>query len=853
MLPHTPCKTAWTGLLPVLVLLTAAVPAGAVERTFTHYRWTPIKLRHTTSTMIQVSEFQFQLAGTGVSWTGATVSNPGGSSPAAETPAKIIDGLTSTKWLDFNRKGLIFSFTAPVKVDGYRFATGNDAIERDPVSWTLEGSDDQFSWTLIDVVKDHATTTDRQKYTNFILPNSLIPEVLSFAPTGVVVKDGGPVDFTWSIDRADSARIDPGVGAVDPVTGYATATPPPNADTIYTLTATSAGGSAQSTVLVRSVTGGILTKRYVRFTPVKVRVGTAIQLSEFVFYNGPTPVLPVTVTNPGGSNLPDAAEGALKLMDDDTTSKWFDGNLKPLVFDFGVPLPVTDYRLVTANDVPDRDPIRWTMEASDDGETWTMVENLTGFDVNMPQFRYADSQVFPFPGPSLLPQLTASKDFSSVLIGDSAVLTWSSTGASAVTGTPGLGALAASGTLTVSPTVTTNYVITATGPGGRTVSVSLPITVANPTINNIAYANFDAAGSEIDLREAAAILNASATLPQGGNVKRLRITPDIGGQVGAAWFRYKQPLAAGFETTFGFQFTTAQQNDGADGMAFCIHNDARKTEAIPPSMHEFGMPANALNICFDSYLNTGEASAARLLVRSGSTTLSTVNLSTITGLNLFTTTQGVDLTDSARTGSPFRVRVAYVPGDLDIWINDIQVVNTLAVDLGTIGALDGSGKGYVGFTARTGGSFEAHDVTSWTLTPKAALTGYAAWVGGFSGLSNAAAGADPDNDGLANVAEYVLNGDPRKSNLAIGPQALPAAGGQRFSFVRRIDSKADTTLVFQTSSDLLNWADTAVPASASGNFAVQAGVPSAGLETVTFTVPSPVGTRVFGRLKVAKP
>ena len=46
-------------------------------------------------------------------------------------------------------------------------------------------------------------------------------------------------------------------------------------------------------------------------------------------------------------------------------------------------------------------------------------------------------------------------------------------------------------------------------------------------------------------------------------MKRLRLTPDLNSTSGAAWFRYKQPVAFGFDTSFGFQFTTGQPNKEA--------------------------------------------------------------------------------------------------------------------------------------------------------------------------------------------------------------------------------------------------------------------------------------------------
>ncbi|MCF7731706.1 MAG: discoidin domain-containing protein [Akkermansiaceae bacterium] len=847
------------GLAAAVAAFAFAFPAHAVEKTFTHYRWTPTKLRdNTAANSIQVAEFQFIQAGSPVSWTGVTVTNPGGSNPGGQTPLEIIDGVLSTKWLDFNKwPGLVFSFSAPTTIDSYRFATGGDAIERDPLSWNLEGSDDQFTWTFIDIIKDFPVTTDRQAWVpTMVIPENLVPEILIFEPSGVVVKDGGSHDFSWDIERADTAVIDNSVGPVDAISGWMPIDPPDNADSLYTLTASSSGGVATAAVNVRSVTGGTLTTRYVRFSPRKLRGTTVIQLAEFSFFDDTTMVVPVDVTNPGGSNTPDAGEGALKAIDNDVYTKWLDGNMQPLVFDFGAVVNFDRYLITTANDSSERDPLRWIMEASDDGSTWTMIENMTAFDYNMPIARYTDSESIPFPGPSLVPILTGSSDFASMLIGESVDLSWDSTGAATVTGDNGLGSLGLSGTTTVSPTADTTYTLTATAAGGRTQTVSLFIQVADPTVTGIAYENFDIAGSEINLRASATVLNALATLPQGGDVKRLRLTPDLNSAQGAAWFRYKQDLSEGFDTTFGFQFTSAQTTSGADGMAFVIHNDARKTEAMPATLHEFGMEANALNICFDSYNNwdVGETSAARLLVRSGSTTLAAVNLAAVAGLTLFTTDQGADLSDLARTGNPFQVHASYTPGALDVSINGILVVDSLDVDLGTIGALDGENKAYVGFTARTGGAFEAHDVTHWTFTPGTpVIPGYADWIGGFSGLADSTEGADPDLDGISNLVEYVLNGDPGVSSPAILPTVGADVGDNLvFSFVRRAESRHDTVQVFQASPDLENWTDTPVPNATAGMFVITPTSPSSGLETVTVTVPAAAAAagKLFGRLHV---
>jgi hypothetical protein len=67
---------------------------------------------------------------------------------------------------------------------------------------------------------------------------------------------------------------------------------------------------------------------------------------------------------------------------------------------------------------------------------------------------------------------------TNIMAGESATLNWISTGATAVNITPGIGAVALTGTYAVSPTATTNYTVTATGANGTTASCNIAVTVA---------------------------------------------------------------------------------------------------------------------------------------------------------------------------------------------------------------------------------------------------------------------------------------------------------------------------------------------------------------------------------------
>ena len=84
-----------------------------------------------------------------------------------------------------------------------------------------------------------------------------------------------------------------------------------------------------------------------------------------------------------------------------------------------------------------------------------------------------------YPAPTV--SLTASPQ--TIQAGQSATLTWSSTNADNVSIDQGIGNIAASGSLTVTPMQTTTYTITATGPGGTvTSSASVTVTYPAPTV-----------------------------------------------------------------------------------------------------------------------------------------------------------------------------------------------------------------------------------------------------------------------------------------------------------------------------------------------------------------------------------
>ncbi|RYD64561.1 MAG: hypothetical protein EOP84_32625, partial [Verrucomicrobiaceae bacterium] len=116
--------------------------------------------------------------------------------------------------------------------------------------------------------------------------------------------------------------------------------------------------------------------QYYRFTPTKLRIETSnsIQLAEFNFLQsgGAVDMSTVEISNPGGSTP--ATEVVERLIDGNNATKWLDFHKSPVVFNFGTPTEVDGYRFTTANDSTERDPLRWKLEGSNDGSTWTLLD-----------------------------------------------------------------------------------------------------------------------------------------------------------------------------------------------------------------------------------------------------------------------------------------------------------------------------------------------------------------------------------------------------------------------------------------------------------------------------------------------
>lgn len=190
---------------------------------------------------------------------------------------------------------------------------------------------------------------------------------------------------------------------------------------------------------------------------------------------------------------------------------------------------------------------------------------------------------------------------------------------------------------------------------------------------------------------------------------------------------------------------------------------------------------------------------------------------------------------------------------------DGLTISSAVVTFNITGTLDDAAYVLASYNSKTGAAFASVTPPSGYAIDYAynggtqialVKSGYSSWIGGFPLLGDITEGGDPDFDGMSNVLEYVLNGNPGASDSSILPTLDASGANFVFEFTRRVESADDTTQVFEHSTDLGVW--TPVNITGTPGSGVTFGTPSGGLQTVTVTIAKGTETTLFGRLKVTK-
>lgn len=309
---------------------------------------------------------------------------------------------------------------------------------------------------------------------------------LSFYSSAYGIDLGDTVTLRWASSCADTVTMDQGVGELA-ASGSMTVTPESLPITYY-VRATNEGGTATRYVRLYQIApnGSISTNPTVlkvgdstTLTWSSTRADTCSITPDFgeVPCNGTTTVTPIKPTSYKFTMV--GAGG--------TTSRYAGVNFVPPMADLNAStLSITEGEIVKLTWIyANTDSCSIDQEIGDielGGErtvapTTTTTYRMTAKGPGGTAYDTVTINVAPSTTPPPTVSLLASQ--TAIIRGGSTDLTWQSTGATSFTIEPDIGAVATSGTATVTPQKTTTYTATATGPSGTSVA-RVTVTVVQP-------------------------------------------------------------------------------------------------------------------------------------------------------------------------------------------------------------------------------------------------------------------------------------------------------------------------------------------------------------------------------------
>jgi len=204
------------------------------------------------------------------------------------------------------------------------------------------------------------------------------------------------------------------------------------------------------------------------------------------------------------------------------------------------------------------------------------------------------------------------------------------------------------------------------------------------------------------------MLNGAAKL----NGSLLELT-DGGGSEAASAFTTNIVSVQGFNTTFNFQLV----NPNADGLTFTLQGVGPASLGGGGGALGYATIASSVAIKFDLYSNSGEGTDSTGLFVNGDMPTFPMTGETPVDTSIDMTSSGVNL----HSGDVMHVNLAYDGATLMETVTDTNTQATFTHNYTiNIPSFIGSGYGYVGFTAGTGGQTATQNIINWTYTPVAA-------------------------------------------------------------------------------------------------------------------------------------
>ncbi len=271
----------------------------------------------------------------------------------------------------------------------------------------------------------------------------------------------------------------------------------------------------------------------------------------------------------------------------------------------------------------------------------------------------------------------------------------------------------------------------------------------------------------------------------------VRLTPshtNMIGRVGGLWLQTKQAVLDGFETTFQFRVTDKVRH-GADGFALVLQNNA--TPSVGSSGYHLGFVrgGSAFAVKFVDYHWRRDAFAKfdEIAVTSCDREQEPQSyLATVSRTELFS------------DGEIHTARVQYVPGNLSVFLDDLEKpILVAAVKLEDLVSFD-NGLAWVGFTASTGADSQNQDLLSWAFN-KPGETPVLPQL-----LASSSAGSQPNKNRVTVVGTEGTVSAARSEPQVIG---LPVVDGKGKPGQPQIGLPSSVGLTHHVyaSTDLVSW------------------------------------------------
>ncbi len=340
------------------------------------------------------------------------------------------------------------------------------------------------------------TNTDGLKGTATTTVSTSSPSqvrVLQFSASPANVDPGQPTTLTWVVENATSVTINPGPGSVDSHSGSVSVTPATT--TTYTLSATGPGGTVNSTVTV--TVGGTGNPQIIRFeaSPLNIAPGASSTLSWTTSGATTVSISGVgTVTANGSTTVKPSQTTTYTLTASDSSGHSVTAPVTVTVAAASVPSIVTFVATPQNIDAGQSTKLCWQVN----GATSISITPSVGSNLG------ANDCATVSPTQTTTYTLTASNGqgqiqgnvtvnvgqvrilsftsdpVTSTAAGNPVTLSWQTQNATSVVivgNELAPQSLQPNGSITVNPITNTTYTLTAYGPGGQTVSVTISVFV----------------------------------------------------------------------------------------------------------------------------------------------------------------------------------------------------------------------------------------------------------------------------------------------------------------------------------------------------------------------------------------